>query len=167
VTKRIRSTESLIAQNRRAKIRKIFIQQRPDYSVTDAVRVLGMKRADILEAIADGYVETKTTVIHRLPWAAVADLALRKWSHEAIYDALGDQAAEFLPPLLMVETVTVRLPAFLVRMLEHFARRERCTVGEALTKELFDVAEATNMANPEGMERLIPGFYAALCFPEE
>lgn len=78
-----------------------------------------------------------------------------------IHDALGDDAASVLPPLLALRTVTVRLPEYIVRTLEAVAAEECTTVDAALGFELIEFA-GMHLSRLEGS---IPGFRRAYLFP--
>ena len=54
------------------------------------------------------------------------------------------------------------MPRYHVEMLKHFARRDWTTLDHVLARELEDVA----CAHAEELARAVPGFAAALAWPE-
>ncbi len=94
-------------------------------------------------------------------WRQLACIALRRWTLAEIHDALGDDAATVLPPLLMLRSLTVRLPEYLVRALETIAAEDGTTVEGCLEGELMDFAGTI----ASRIETAIPGFRRAYLFP--
>jgi len=78
-----------------------------------------------------------------------------------IQDALGTDAAGVLPPLLVLRSVTVRLPEYIVRAFEVIAADGGTTVDAALGLELTEFA-GQHLARLEGA---IPGYREAYMFP--
>lgn len=143
-------------------IRELFLQRRPSYRLSEVARLLGMTRGT-LERTARADQEDAYRVNGRwcFTWRQVAYLAFRRWSLAEIHDALGCDAAKVLPPLLALRSVTVRLPEYLVRAIEHEAASDDTTVDDWLHHELIDFAGAV----ADRMERAVPGFRRAYLFP--
>ena len=66
-----------------------------------------------------------------------------------------------LPPLLALRTVTVRLPEYLLRAMEHSAATDNITIDDWLLHELTDFAGTV----VDQMERSVPGYRRAYLFP--
>ncbi|HXA18970.1 MAG TPA: hypothetical protein VN380_18400 [Thermoanaerobaculia bacterium] len=78
-----------------------------------------------------------------------------------IQDALGDAAADVLPPLLALRAVTVRLPEYITRAFEVIAAKDGTTLDAALGFELIEFA-GSNLTRLQGS---IPGYRQAYLFP--
>ena len=86
-----------------------------------------------------------------------------RWTPMDIYDALGKEAATTLPRLLRpVELKGVRVPEYLVRLIEYLAQRERVTVEEYVYTKLLAL-EAD--VSPDEIEQL-PGVREAISYPD-
>ena len=145
-------------------IRELFLRRLPSYRLSEAARLLGMTRGALArEARADQEDAYRINGRWRFTWRQVAYLAFRRWSLAAIIEALGPEATAVLPPLLALRELTVRLPEYLVRALEHSAAREQTSIDEWLQRELLDFA---GTIAPQ-MERVLPGFRRAYLFPGE
>lgn len=151
---------------RRWQIRRIFLQRREDYSPMDAGKLLSMRWGEIVRRIELGELDaTKNGSDYRVPWEAVADLALRTWTLEVIYDALGTDADAVLPPLLRVEEMRVQLPVYLIRLMKHLADGKDVSLDEFMRAELHDFANAMRIVTPE-LDDELPGFAEAMFFPD-
>jgi hypothetical protein len=129
-----------------------------------AARLLGMTRGALeREARADQADAYRVNGRWRFNWRQVAYIALRRWSLAEIHDALGADASAVLPPLLAMRQVTVRLPEYLVRAIEHSAASDDTTIDDWLHHELVDFAGTV----ADNMERVVPGFRRAYLFPGE
>jgi hypothetical protein len=146
------------------RIRAVFLERRDRYSLCDAANLLGLPylrlRADIE---AQEYDATPTADGYVLTWAQLAYIAVVRWELEAIYAALGDDAERVLPPLLRVREVTAALPEYMVRLLQMLAAEQHMSLSEYLRWQLLNLAQC---ANSTEIEKLIPGFRAALMFPD-
>jgi len=121
----------------RARIRAVFLDRREAYSAPAAVQLTGLDRADLLDRIESGEIDSTRRVTHAIPWDDVARLLMERVPLEAIYDALGDRADEALPPLLRLERLDVRVPAYALRVFEWIARFDGVTVEQYLHRELL------------------------------
>lgn len=145
-------------------IRELFLHRQPSYRVGEAARLLGMTRGALeREAKADQEDAYRVNGRWRFMWRQVAYLAFRRWSLVDIHEALGCDAAGVLPSLLALRSVTVRLPEYLVRAIEHEAASDDTTVDDWLHRELIDFAGTVATE----MDDVIPGFRRAYFFPGE
>ncbi len=149
-----------LAPEDRARIRQIFLAPR-EYSVAEAARVLKMRQdaltPEAIEQWCLSVLRSSDPPFLRLAWATVAALALKQWPSEAIYDALADDADRVLPKLLREETLTVRLPAYLLRLLEYLAMQDGVRVSEYLRRELHDTF-AGSTSHDQASSRRFPVF---------
>lgn len=143
-------------------IREVFLQRKPSYGISEAGRLLGMSRGALeREARADHEDAYRCNGRWRFTWRQLAHLAFRRWSLAAIHEALGCDASTVLPPLLELRSITVRLPEYLLRAIEHAATSDDVTVEDWLQHELLDFAGTA----ADHMERAVPGFRRAYLFP--
>ena len=164
----------MVARNRRrperdkpdhyARIRTIFLKRRSNYSTGDVARLTGLNRDNLIRRIQDSEFDIDR-VEYWLPWSELVTIALDQWPLEAIYEALGDRADEVLPRMLRLEELSVRMPVYILRMLEHVAAREKVSVAEYLQRELRDLTE-TEVRRDLTIEERMPGIREALLFPE-
>ena len=125
-----------------SRIRAVFLGRQASYSASAAGQLIGIKRADLLERIETGEIDAVRRVTHAIPWDDVARLLMERFPLEAIYDALGERADEALPPLLRLERLDVRVPAYVLRVVELVAKWAGTTVERELRRELFDLIES-------------------------
>jgi len=143
-------------------IRELFLQRKPSYRLSEAGRLLGMTRKQLeREAKADHEDAYRDNGRWRFTWRQAAYVALRRWSLEEIHAALGPEAVRVLPSLLAMRTLTVRLPEYLVRAIEHEAASEDTTIDDWLHQELVDFAGTV----VDRMEQVVPGFRRAYFYP--
>jgi hypothetical protein len=145
-------------------IRTLFLHRQPTYRLSEAARLLGMTRGALeREARADQTDAYRVNGRWRFTWRQVAYIALRRWSLAQIHDALGTDAVTVLPPLLAMRTLTVQLPEYLLRAVEHEAKGSDRSIDDWLQRELVDFASTV----VNRMERVVPGFRRAYFFPGE
>lgn len=145
------------------RIRHIFLHHRPHVSISQATSLLGWTHAQMTAAIAGGEVELVQTPLGRwFPREELMAKALEAWPLEVIEDALGEDAGRVLPEALRTALLRVRLPRYQVAMLEYRAGQRRMTVSGVLARELEGMASA----DAEELSAAIPGFAAALAWPE-
>lgn len=143
-------------------IRELFLQRKPSYQLSEAGRIRGMTRKQLeREARADHEDAYWTNGRWHFTWRQVAHLAFRRWSLTEIHEALGSDAMKVLPPLLGLRAVTVRLPEYLLRAIEHFAITSGTSLDDWLHRELVDFAGTV----ADQMERVTPGFRQAYLYP--
>jgi hypothetical protein len=153
---------------RRWQLRRIFLQKRGSYSPKEAGRVLGLPRKEVVAMIDAHEVEAVTRVTHSLPWLSVAELALDHCTIADLIEALGKDAPAVIPALLYPSTpLHVTLPLYLSKLLQHLAATAETSVDAYLAMILRDIAEELNPARAQRAEEAIPGFEAALAFPDE
>jgi hypothetical protein len=145
-----------------ARIRELFLHRQPSYRLSEAARLLGMTRGTLERAArADQEDAYRVNGRWRFTWRQVAYLAFRRWTLAEMHDALGGDAANVLPPLLALRSISVRLPEYLVRAIEHAAASSDTTVDDWLHHELIDFAGTI----ADHVEQTIPGFRRAYFFP--
>lgn len=156
------ATQEPDTSNERQRMRELFLQRQPSYRLSEAARLIGVSPGVLeREAEADQREAYRSNGSWSFSWRQVAYSALRRWSLAEIHDALGADAAAVLPPLLALRPVTVRLPEYLVRAIEHEATSDDTTVDDWLYRELVDFAGTV----AHRMERAVPGFRRAYLFP--
>jgi hypothetical protein len=122
-----------------------------------------MPQRTLRREVAGGYRDAvKVGRAWRFTWRQAVCLALERWTWAEIHDALGDNAARVLPPLLALRILTVQLPEYLVQALEAVAAENGTTLDNALHGELLDFAGT--MINR--MDPKVPGFRRAYLFPD-
>lgn len=143
-------------------IRELFLHRQLSYRLSEAARLLGMTRKQLeREARADHEDAYRINGRWRFTWRQVAYLAFRQWSLAEMHDALGADASPVLPPLLAMRTVTVELPEYLLRAIEHEAVSSDRSIDDWLQHELMDFAGTV----AHQMERVLPGYRRAYLFP--
>lgn len=146
-----------------ARIRRLFLEQQPTYSIAEAAELFDMSAEDVREWIDSGEIEPfETDAGPALPWAEVVSFGLDFWSQAAIESALANDVVEVIPELLRLTALEVHIPRLEVLALEHLAARDAKTVDTVLARELLDVVSAN--AECLGME--IAGLEAELLWPE-
>lgn len=145
-----------------ARIRQIFLERQPHYSLSDVVRLTGISRWSVTAGIKGGeYVAQRERREYRFTWSELAHIAMAKWPLPVIHDALGADAALALPPLLLLQELRVRLPAYQVLMLQRLADLARVDIDSYLANYFLDLA-GSEVAT---LDAEIPGFKAAMRFP--
>jgi hypothetical protein len=86
---------------------------------------------------------------------------MARWTLAEIHEALGDDAADALPPLLTLRAVTVQLPEYVLRALETIATDDGATLDDSLYAELIDFAGAVSSR----IGHRIDGYRRAYLFP--
>jgi hypothetical protein len=145
------------------RIRHIFLHHRLHVSISQATSLLGWERREMTAAIATGEIVLLETPVGK--WVARDELmakALELWPREVIEEALGSAAEAVLPHAVRLAELRARIPRYQLTMLEHFADQRQTTVSDVLTDEL----EAVASEHLEELSAAIPGFGAALAWPE-
>src|SRR3954451_5512169 len=110
------------ATGRMQRIQTLFLRPVESYRLAEGARLLGISPATLKrEAEDDRREDYRSGDQWRFSWRQLATIALRRWGHVEVVDALGSDAAAILPPLLALRTVTLRLPAYVVLALETVA----------------------------------------------
>jgi hypothetical protein len=144
-------------------IRRLFLQPKETYSVTEAAEILRMPFGDVAGWMQVGELEgVDTPAGVMLSWGELAQFGLGFWSQEAVEEALGAQLADAIPELLQLADLEVRIPRFEVLALDNLAQRDGKSVDAVVASELLDVVSA----NSEYLSDAIPGFEAALHWPQ-
>ena len=153
------SPSGLAADHQR--IRALFLDRQESYGLAAAARLIGVSANALRrEAEQDDREAYRANSAWCFTWRQVAFIALRRWTLSQIHDALGADAA-VLPPLLALQPLCVRLPAYLVGAIECAAADDDTTVDDWLHQELIDFASGV----VHRMERVLPGFRRAYFFP--
>jgi len=148
--------------DRQSRIRKLFLDRAESYGLHEAARIIGISAGRLQrEAESDQREAYRSNGKWCFTWRQVAFIAMRRWTFVEIYEALGEQARTVLPPLFSPQTITVNLPAYLVRAMETAAFEDETTLDDWLRLELVDFAGTV----VEQMEALHPGFRWAYLFP--
>src|SRR4051794_256594 len=127
----------------RSCIRHIFLSPRPNFALMTAADLLGMTLKDLKREIEDGAIVVVSTAFgQRMTREELVALAMQKWEHAVIEDALGDDAAAVLPEAIRLVELRARVPRYQREMLQVLARMEGTSLDHVLTRELEDVASA-------------------------
>ncbi|HKO57758.1 MAG TPA: hypothetical protein VJ276_17960 [Thermoanaerobaculia bacterium] len=149
-------------KTKRMRIRELFLRRAESYSVREAASIVGISaRALRREAEDDQREAYVVDGAWQFTWRQVAFIAMRRWTLVEIHAALGKDAETILPPLLALERLTVRLPAFLVRAMKTAASQDALPIDDWLRLELIDYAGTV----ADDMEAIHPGFRQAYLFP--
>src|ERR1041384_3317121 len=104
------------SSDQRQRIRTVFLRRRDSYRLGEVAWLTGFcrekLRREVRAGLSDGSMIDGVWVF---TWRQLVGVALRQWSLAEIHDALGEDAAIGLPPLLALRSVTVRLPEYVVR----------------------------------------------------
>jgi hypothetical protein len=157
----------------REAIREIFLKRRSEYTTREAASLLRLGLGELIAWIENGtlHVESKRKrkqlggPRHSLvPWKELASAAMLRWTVLQIHDALGSEANGVLPRLFRpAELKAVRLPEYQIRLLETLAQNK----GVSLEQYICDALQAIEVAaDPDTMEKLLPGFKEAVMFPD-
>lgn len=159
-----RKSAHTVHERKRSHVRAVFLQPVESYDLAEAARLIGVPlttlRREVQRRDRDA---VKTGDGWRLTWRQLAILAFEQWTLAEIFDALGDDAAGVLPPLLALRTVTVRLPEYVLRALEMIAENRGTTLDHYLYWELIDFAGSP----PLDVARRIPGYRKAYLYPDQ
>lgn len=157
----------------REAIREIFLKRRAEYTTYEAAQLLRLGLGEMLSLIENGTLHADVRRKHRqlggprhalMPWSELASAAMLRWSILQIHDALGSEANAVLPRLFRpAELKRVRLPEYQVRLLETLAQNAGVDLNEYIYGALLGLEVA---ADPETMEKLLPGFTEAIRFPD-
>jgi hypothetical protein len=145
--------------DKRERIRSLFLDPAESYALREVARLTETPVRRLRREVAAGDRDAvKVRGLWRFTWRQAAYVAMERWTLAEIHEALGDDAASVLPPLLALRAVTVRLPEFIIRALETIAGEGKATLDVALHGELIDFAGV--MAGRMGRE-----YRAAYLFP--
>ena len=147
---------------KREAIRAVFLHRLESYALSDVARLTGVPPVKLRRDVAaDRRDASKVRGRWRFTWRQLAFIACQRWSLTEIHEALADDAATVLPPLLSLRAVTVQLPEYVLRALETIATDDGLTFDDCLYGELIDFAGAvcTRVGNR------IDGYRSAYFFP--
>lgn len=160
-----RQPSKLATSQRRARqrIRAIFLQRRETYGPHEVQRLTGLSPDRVRRAIERGELDGELLRCgFRIRWPQLAALGLDVWSIGEVEQALGEDLAQVLPPLVRMATLTVRVPRYQVAMLEALVRLRGYSIDATVEDALLTVAELY----ADELEQAIPGFREAIDFPE-
>jgi len=146
----------------RTAIRRLFAKRRL-FTVTEAAQITGISPDAIRRRLDANELAAVSGTNSSLAWTEVVHLALQMWPIEVIFAEVGSDSA-LLPALLRPAQLSVSLPEYQVRMVEVLARREQLDSSVFLQNYLLDLASASDH---DLLERKIPGFTAAMRWPDE
>lgn len=149
---------------------ELFAERQPFYDAPAVYRLTGATPGRLEAALADGEIGPLTDGGSlRFRWEDVANLALKRWTPRQIARTLEREGyADALAPLNHVLTITVELPIYQIRLLQHLAEQKGKedgaprTISDILEYEIAAMA-ADNVAE---MEERFPGFSDAAVFPK-
>ena len=147
----------------RTAIQSLFLEPQPTYTIAEAANLLGMDWREVRGWVEVGELESVDTDAGlRVPWSELVSFGMDFWSQEVVEEALGAEVAGAIPGLLRLTDLEVRIPRMEVVALERVAARDGKSVGTVLARELLDFVSA----NSRWLETEVPGFLAALAWPE-
>jgi len=151
-----------MARNQEQRIKTLFLQPAESYTLREVAALTAIPVRKLRREAASGDRDaSKVRGSWRFTWRQAVYVAMERWTLAEIQDALGEDAANALPPLLALRAVTVRLPEYIVRALEVIAANDGTTFDDALRAELIEFAGS----HSGRMEAEVPGFRAAYLFP--
>lgn len=149
-------------QGQQQRIQTLFLHREESYDLREVARLTETSVRKLSREVRAGNRDaTKVGGRWRFTWRQAVYIALECWTMVQIHEALGEDAAAVLPPLLALRSLTVRLPEYIVRALEVVAIDDETTLDDALHDELIDFAGTLSGR----METRIPGFRRAYLFP--
>jgi hypothetical protein len=148
--------------NDAVKIRQLFFSPQPTYTVREAADMLGMDVDDVRGWMEVGEIEgVETDEGLVVPWSELVSFGMDFWSQEVVEEALGAEAAQVIPELLLLADLEVRIPRMQVVTLERLAAIDGETVSAVLARELRDLVSL----HSEWLSAELPGFAQALAWP--
>jgi hypothetical protein len=127
----------------REAIRAVFLHRLESYPLREVARLTGIPPGTLRREVAAN--RRDALKVHGrwcFTWRQLAFIAFHRWTLTQVHEALGDDAATVLPPLLALRTVTVQLPEYVLRALATLAVDESKTLDDYLYAELIDFAGA-------------------------
>lgn len=145
-----------------SRIRRLFLEPSPTYSLPDAAKLLLMKPRELQRWLESGELEgIETDAGVELPWSELVSFAMEWWSQDVVEAALGKDMAAAIPELLRLTELQVRVPRFEVVALERVAARDRKSMDAVLARELLDFVSA----HSEWLHEQVEGFGEILGWP--
>lgn len=148
--------------DKRQRIRSLFLDSADSYTLREVATLTDTPVRTLRREVAAGLRDAeKVRGQWRFAWRQAAYVAMERWTLAEIQEALGGDAANVLPPMLALRTVTFRLPEYVVLALETIAEGQRTTLDAFLYGELIDFAGS----HLTELETAIPGYRRAYMFP--
>jgi hypothetical protein len=140
------------------RIRSLFLDPADSYSLREVATLTDTPARTLRREVAEGLRDAeKVRGKWRFLWRQAAYVAMDCFTLAEIQDALGSDAANVLPPLLALRTVTVRLPEYIVLALEAVAAVDQTTIDAALGFELVEFAGTHLTDRLAGDDSRLPG----------
>src|SRR5437763_661264 len=96
---------------RHERIRTVFLHPVESYDLPEAARLTGVRLARLQREVERRDRDAvRVAGKWRFTWRHLALLAFEQWTLAEMHEALGEEAATALPPLLALRSVTIRLP---------------------------------------------------------
>lgn len=115
-------------------IRAVFLHRVESYALGEVSRLTGIPAGSLRRAARKGDRDAyKAGGGWRFTWRQAVNIVLQRWTLAEVHEALGDEAASVLPPLLTLRAVTVQLPEYMLLALETLATDERTTLDDFLS----------------------------------
>jgi hypothetical protein len=107
------SLEAFMDEVIRSCIRHIFLSPRPNFALMTAADLLGMTLKELKREIDDGAIVAVSTAFgQRMTREELVALAMQKWEHALIEEALGADAAAVLPEAIRLVQLRARVPRY-------------------------------------------------------
>jgi hypothetical protein len=162
-----------LPESHRAAIRAIFLRRKGEYTAHEAAQLLRLSVVQMVALVEKGTLHADLKRKRKqlggprqalVSWHELASAAMLRWSVLQIHDALGNRADEVLPRLFRpAELKNVRLPEYQLLLLEALANDAGVTLEDYVYSTLLSLEVA---ADPDVMEKLLPGFNEAIRFPD-
>ncbi len=142
-------------------IRTLFLAGDSSYSLAHAAALIGWPVKRLRAELSSQYlVPEEAWEVKRVPWRAIAVLAVGEWSYAQIEQALGDDAS-VLPQLVRAKELHVRLPAYQIAAVAAAAQRSRNSIDEFLSRYFIELA----CSEAPSLSKRLPGFREAFHWP--
>jgi hypothetical protein len=144
------------------RIRQLFLQPKPVYSIDEAAALLAMELPEVQGWMASGELEGVHTADGiAVSWDELVSFGIDFWSQEAVEDALGSDVADLIPELVRLTHLEVRIPRMQVLTLERLAALDGQTVSAVLARELWDLVSV----HAPWLSMEMPGFAESFAWP--
>ncbi|HKS23679.1 MAG TPA: hypothetical protein VJZ76_12830 [Thermoanaerobaculia bacterium] len=149
---------------------ELFAKRLPNYTHEEVLRLTRSSDEEIAAAVKNEELQPHRKAGGALlyAWEEVAAFAMRRWTPRMIFKVLGEAHESALPHLDRLASIRVELPLYQVRMLHVLASTEqeefrgRFNASDIIEQQLHALA---NTVDAGEMEKLVPGFRAALHYP--
>src|SRR5258706_6266486 len=105
-----------------AHIRRLLIEPKEHYTVTEAAEVVASDRRTVLDWIESGELEASEARDGlRVEWSEMLSFAMTFWDQEDVERELGEELARVIPELLRLDDLHLRLPRLEIVAIERLA----------------------------------------------